>query len=100
MGERMVNCPIQAVPKLHESLVEDMAWAVENEVRHSRSKNSLAERMQAVDDDRSAIHCRCTLYFMDGFCAGCGIRLRPGMGQRLYMLACRQRLLASQTHAW
>lgn len=30
--ERMINCPMQAVPKLHEALVEDIAWAIENEV--------------------------------------------------------------------
>lgn len=28
----MINCPMQAVPKLHEALVEDIAWAIENEV--------------------------------------------------------------------
>lgn len=32
VSERMINCPIQAVPKLYEALVEDIAWAVENEV--------------------------------------------------------------------
>lgn len=32
VSERMINCPMQAVPKLHEALVEDIAWAVENEV--------------------------------------------------------------------
>ncbi|CAM9859453.1 unnamed protein product [Pylaiella littoralis] len=30
--ERMINCPMQAVPKLHEALVEDIAWAIENEI--------------------------------------------------------------------
>lgn len=33
MNERMINCPMQAVPKLFEALTEDIAWAVENEVR-------------------------------------------------------------------
>ncbi|CAN0549009.1 unnamed protein product, partial [Ectocarpus sp. 8 AP-2014] len=28
----MINCPMQAVPKLHEALVEDIAWAIENEI--------------------------------------------------------------------
>lgn len=28
----MINCPMQAVPKLHEALLEDIAWAIENEV--------------------------------------------------------------------
>lgn len=32
VNERMINCPMQAVPKLHEALAEDIAWAVENEV--------------------------------------------------------------------
>ncbi|CAM9567119.1 unnamed protein product [Ascophyllum nodosum] len=32
VSERMINCPIQAVPKLHEALVEDIAWAVQNEI--------------------------------------------------------------------
>lgn len=35
MNERMINCPMQAVPKLHEALVEDIAWAIENEVMFS-----------------------------------------------------------------
>lgn len=29
----MINCPMQAVPKLHEALLDDIAWAVQNEVR-------------------------------------------------------------------
>lgn len=33
----MINCPMQAVPKLHEALVEDIAWAVDNEVCFSFS---------------------------------------------------------------
>lgn len=37
VSERMINCPMQAVPKLHEALVEDIAWAVENEVSVSFS---------------------------------------------------------------
>ncbi|CAM9565661.1 unnamed protein product [Choristocarpus tenellus] len=32
VSDRMMNCPLQALPKLHESLVEDMEWAVENEI--------------------------------------------------------------------
>ncbi|CBJ49223.1 conserved unknown protein [Ectocarpus siliculosus] len=32
VSERMINCPMQAVPKLHEALVEDIAWAIENEI--------------------------------------------------------------------
>lgn len=32
VSERMINCPVQAVPMLHQALVEDIAWAVENEV--------------------------------------------------------------------
>ncbi|CAM9645156.1 unnamed protein product, partial [Laminaria digitata] len=32
VSERMINCPMQAVPKLHEALMEDIAWAVENEI--------------------------------------------------------------------
>lgn len=35
LSERMINCPMQAVPKLHEALLEDIAWAVENEVRNA-----------------------------------------------------------------
>ncbi|CAN0012539.1 unnamed protein product [Scytosiphon promiscuus] len=32
VSERMINCPMQAVPKLHEALVEDIAWAIDNEI--------------------------------------------------------------------
>ncbi|CAM9193142.1 unnamed protein product [Sphacelaria rigidula] len=32
LSERMINCPMQAVPKLHEALLDDIAWAVQNEI--------------------------------------------------------------------
>ncbi|CAN0470724.1 unnamed protein product, partial [Scytosiphon promiscuus] len=38
VSECMINCPMQAVPKLHEALMEDIEWAVENEVRLERAE--------------------------------------------------------------
>ncbi|CAN0117555.1 unnamed protein product, partial [Ectocarpus fasciculatus] len=48
VSERMINCPMQAVPKLHEALVEDIAWAIENEISEEHREKFLFDNFVLV----------------------------------------------------
>ncbi|CAB1119362.1 unnamed protein product [Ectocarpus sp. CCAP 1310/34] len=48
VSERMINCPMQAVPKLHEALVEDIAWAIENEISEEHREKFRFDKLIVV----------------------------------------------------